>query len=221
MRGNVIGFDADSNSGAISGYDGKRYDFATVDWHSQNRPRHGDLVDFVTEGQRATQIYLLEPEYVRPGFVEFYLSPTGRISRSQYWLRYMLPVFLIGLVLNVTASIARAAGSEAVAESFNVLYGLFVLATLWPSIAVLVKRMHDRDKSGWLVLLPSLLLPLIIVAAIAAAIEGSGVGAVVIAALLGVAFAGISIWFFVEFGCLRGTVGANRFGPDPTNAPWR
>ena len=25
----------------------------------------------------------------------------------------------------------------------------------------------------------------------------------------------IGIWFFVEFGCMRGTIGDNRFGPDP------
>jgi uncharacterized membrane protein YhaH (DUF805 family) len=25
----------------------------------------------------------------------------------------------------------------------------------------------------------------------------------------------VSLWFFVEFGCLRGTIGANRYGPDP------
>jgi hypothetical protein len=31
MRGNIIGFDQDTNTGAISGYDGQRYDFATVD----------------------------------------------------------------------------------------------------------------------------------------------------------------------------------------------
>ena len=27
----------------------------------------------------------------------------------------------------------------------------------------------------------------------------------------------VSLWFFIEFGCLwRGTIGANRYGPDPT-----
>jgi hypothetical protein len=32
MRGNVIGFDPDTNTGAIGGYDGKRYDFVTQEW---------------------------------------------------------------------------------------------------------------------------------------------------------------------------------------------
>jgi uncharacterized membrane protein YhaH (DUF805 family) len=33
--------------------------------------------------------------------------------------------------------------------------------------------------------------------------------------ILGVAVTAINLWFFVEFGCMRGTIGANRFGPDP------
>jgi uncharacterized membrane protein YhaH (DUF805 family) len=218
MRGNVIGFDADNNTGAISGYDGKRYDFTTLDWHSHNRPRHGDLVDFVAEGERATQVYLLEPEYVTPNFAQFYFSPAGRISRSQYWLRYVLPVFLIGLALSLIEGIAKAVGSAAIADTFGVLYGLFGLATIWPGIAVLVKRMHDRDKSGWLALLPAVLLVVTLVAAVAAAVGGSVSGVVAIAILFGIALLGVSIWFFVELGCMRGTIGANRYGPDPVAA---
>jgi uncharacterized membrane protein YhaH (DUF805 family) len=35
-------------------------------------------------------------------------------------------------------------------------------------------------------------------------------------AVLGNLFsAGIEIWFFVELGFLRGSIGPNRFGPDP------
>jgi uncharacterized membrane protein YhaH (DUF805 family) len=30
---------------------------------------------------------------------------------------------------------------------------------------------------------------------------------------------GITVWAFVEIGCLRGTVGPNRYGPDPLSAP--
>ena len=56
---------------------------------------------------------------------------------------------------------------------------------IWISLAVQIKRWHDRDKSGWWVLIN--LIPLI--------------GA---------------IWAFVETGCLRGTVGPNAYGPDPT-----
>src|SRR5580693_1356522 len=95
MKGNVIGFDPDTNTGAISGHDGNRYDFVTLDWRGTGHPRRGDLVDFQAIEQRATEIYLIEPAYAPPGLAAFYFSPYGRISRSQYWQRFMLPYIAI------------------------------------------------------------------------------------------------------------------------------
>ncbi len=217
MKGNVIGFDADANSGAISGYDGKRYDFAALDWHGAKRPSHGDLIDFVPQGQQATQIYLIEPEFVRPSLAHFYFSPSGRISRSQYWLHYILPVFVISVILSVISGIAQVNDNQGIAITFNFLYGLFSLLTLWPGIAVLIKRIHDRDKSGWLVLLPIVPVVLMIIAAIAGIAGGSIYESWVVIVTLAVVLVAIAIWFFVEFGCMRGTIGANRYGPDPVD----
>lgn len=56
MKGNVLGFDPDTNSGAISGHDGRRYDFVRLDWHGPAAPARGATVDFVVDGTRATQI---------------------------------------------------------------------------------------------------------------------------------------------------------------------
>jgi|GEM_PF-777992 uncharacterized membrane protein YhaH (DUF805 family) len=213
MKGNVIGFDPDTNTGAISGHDGRRYDFATQDWHGHGTPRHGDVVDFVAEGERATQIYLLEPEYVAPSFGQFYFSAKGRISRSQYWLKYFLPVFVVGVILNLIA----AAGGEAL----KFLPSLFQLLVLWPGIAVLIKRIHDRNKSGWLVwilygpLILAILFGAMMVIAIAAGDPKMTAAMGTITGICGVVAVIVAIWFFVEFGCMRGTVGANRYGADP------
>jgi uncharacterized membrane protein YhaH (DUF805 family) len=213
VKGNVIGFDPDTNTGAISGHDGNRYDFATLDWHGQSKPRHGDIVDFQPEGQRATQIYLIDPEYIAPSFGQFYFSPAGRISRSQYWLKFCLPVFIIALILN---AISFAGGT-----ALKLLPNLFQLIVLWPGIAILVKRIHDRNKSGWLVLIlygPLILLMIFLIGATIIMFSGSETAAgtlFVISGILGIGVLAIGIWFFVEFGCLRGTIGANRFGPDP------
>ena len=211
MKGNVIGFDPDTNTGAISGHDGQRYDFTASDWHSQSRPRHGDLVDFVAEGQRAAQIYLIEPEYVAPGFVQFYFSPSGRISRSQYWLRYFVPVLLVGVILS---------SLQLVSDGFQVFLGLFQLTVLWPGIAVLIKRIHDRNKSGWLVWVlyaPLLVATIFTIAVfIAIALGSSEIASLsILSGVLWIAVAAVAIWFFVEFGCMRGTVGGNRYGADP------
>lgn len=227
MKGNVIGFDPDTNTGAISGHDGNRYDFATADWRGHSQPRHGDVVDFQPQGQRATQIYLVQAEYVAPSFGQFYFSPSGRISRSQYWLRFMLPYIGITVVLEILAAISG--NNSTLAGVVGIIMMIFSLVAIWPSIAILVKRIHDRNKSGWLCLalyIPTILFTISLVAWIAAAVVAVASGKsdaaaatvggfVVIVGILGVISAGIAIWFFVEFGCMRGTIGENRFGPDP------
>jgi uncharacterized membrane protein len=63
MKGNVIGFDPDTHTGAISGYDGQRYEFVRLEWRGDGRPMQGATVDFVAESRRATQIYPLGPPF--------------------------------------------------------------------------------------------------------------------------------------------------------------
>jgi uncharacterized membrane protein YhaH (DUF805 family) len=208
MQGTVIGFDPDSNTGAIGGDDGRRYDFGAADWRGESRPRHGERVDFVGEGDRAAQVTRVEApgQEARADFVKFFLTTGGRISRSQYWLWYFLPVFVVTVALNALSGVAAI---------FEALYWLFALLTLWPGIAVMVKRIHDRDKPGWLVLLPLAAGVLVVIAGIAGVGSGSEVMAGVFAGIALLALIGIGLWFFVEFGCMRGTVGPNRYGPDP------
>jgi uncharacterized membrane protein YhaH (DUF805 family) len=227
MKGSVIGFDRDTNTGAISGHNGNRYDFVTLDWHGQNAPRQGDLVDFQAVDQRATEIYLIEPGYVTPSFFEFYFSPSGRISRSQYWLRFLLPYIAVILIIELATAIV---GSESILYVVvSALYTIFYLVALWPSIATLVKRIHDRNKSGWIILyliVPAILFTIMLIAGMALAfstVEAGGslsftgtAGALgLLAIILGCVVLGTNMWFFVEFGCLRGTIGANKYGPDP------
>jgi uncharacterized membrane protein YhaH (DUF805 family) len=180
MKGNVIGFDPDTNTGAISGQDGNRYDFATADWHGRSQPRHGDVVDFQAQAQRATQIYMLEAEYVQPGWGEFLFSPHGRISRTQYWLRWALPVFVLSMVLYILmmATLNTSAG-----VFFVIIYFIVMLVLVWPNLAILIKRSHDRDWPWPFILL--FLVPL------------------------------LNFWPLIELLFLRGTIGSNRFGPDP------
>ena len=218
MRGRVIGFDPDRNAGAIAGDDGQRYDFSTGDWRGQGRPKHGDAVDFIAEGARAAQVHAIEPEHPKPNLLQFYVSPRGRISRSQYWLWYIVPVIAISVVLSGTAGVAAAAGEYGTAAFFQFIYSLFGFLTLWPGIAVLIKRIHDRDKSGWLILLPFVTGVLVVIAAAVGMAADSPSSAGIFAGVMAVALIGISIWFFIEFGLMRGTIGPNRYGPDPVVA---
>lgn len=63
MKGNVLGFDPASNSGAISGHDGQHYAFVTLDWRGSGPPVRGSLVDFAADGTHARQIYPLLQQF--------------------------------------------------------------------------------------------------------------------------------------------------------------
>jgi len=145
VRGNVLGFDPETNTGAISGHDGKRYDFVTAEWRAQSQPRHGDIVDFQPAGDRATQIYMVDAEYAQPGFGQFYFSPHGRISRSQYWLKFAVPYIVISLILFVIMGMLAVGGNTSGVASAYVIWMIFVLIAFWPNLAIIIKRVHDRD----------------------------------------------------------------------------
>ena len=71
----------------------------------------------------------------------------GRINRAKFWLG-----IVVVAVINVIASALFRGNSVFIAF-------LITLALLWPSLAVAIKRWHDRDKSGWWLLI--VLIPLI------------------------------------------------------------
>ncbi|MBW9090039.1 DUF805 domain-containing protein [Rhizobium wenxiniae] len=81
-----------------------------------------------------------------------YFSFSGRSTRSQYWL-FSLTVVVLGIIAVVLD--AAVLGSPKPAAFTALVY----VAHLIPSLAVTVRRLHDADKSGWLVLL--LLVPLV------------------------------------------------------------
>jgi uncharacterized membrane protein YhaH (DUF805 family) len=105
-------------------------------------------------------------------------------------------------------------------DGFQILSGVFQLVVLWPGIALLIKRIHDRNKSGWLVWVlygPMILALLFSIAAfIAIALGSNEIASLgIISGVLWVAVLVVAIWFFIEFGCMRGTVGSNQYGADP------
>lgn len=79
----------------------------------------------------------------------------GRSRRREYWF-FVLFVFIISIVLT---AIDAAIGTRSSSTGTGLLSGIFSLAVLIPSIAVLVRRLHDTDRSGWWVLIS--LVPLI------------------------------------------------------------
>jgi uncharacterized membrane protein YhaH (DUF805 family) len=125
----------------------------------------------------------------------------GRLNRSKYWLFVILSLAVLAAVVGLILAVeAGTPGLVAVV----VVY----LLMLYAGVAVGIKRLHDRDKSGWWLLI-FFLLPNVL------SIGGRLSGSVGLNAVLGLAALAILIWAVVELGCLRGTGGPNQYGPDP------
>lgn len=134
---------------------------------------------------------------IRSVFIEKYVTFSGRAPRSEYWYA-MLGVFLLMMVFYALAFATGAAEGLITGNVsggsmiFLAIFGLIYLAMILPLIAVSVRRLHDRDMSGWWYL---------------GVIIGSAIPFVGIV---------VSIAYLV-ICCLKGTEGENRFGPDPLN----
>jgi uncharacterized membrane protein YhaH (DUF805 family) len=133
----------------------------------------------------------------------------GRLNRQPYWLTSIAIVVLIILLIAFALAMFGVHDFWAGGTTLALLVILYI-PLLWVGLALGAKRLHDRDKSAWWLLLfylvPSLL------SGAANRIDGGGF-------ILHLAGFAITVWAFVELGCLRGTVGPNRYGPDPLAAP--
>lgn len=65
----------------------------------------------------------------------------GRLNRKPYWLA-SIGLSVVSLLIS-----AVVIGVKLPEES-----SLVSLITLWPSLAIAVKRCHDRDRTGWFLL---------------------------------------------------------------------
>ncbi|BBX31400.1 hypothetical protein MMAG44476_33197 [Mycolicibacterium mageritense DSM 44476 = CIP 104973] len=85
-------------------------------------------------------------------FFRSYIRFSGRASRSEYWwpaLAFMLMALASGAVFMA----GTATESDALAVTGGVMFVIATLVWIVPSWAVLVRRLHDADQSGWLCLL--------------------------------------------------------------------
>ncbi len=69
---------------------------------------------------------------------------TGRTRRSEYWF-FVLFNLIIGFVLGVIDGLLNLS----IGKNTGVLGTIYSLAVFIPSIAVMVRRLHDTNRSGW------------------------------------------------------------------------
>ena len=156
-----------------------------------------------------------------------YFSPSGRINRSTYWLQGILLLNFIWLIVWVIWALvmgwalimgivdlllAIAEGNVALIEvvlfrlganTFGLVFlpMVFILIWWWNNFVITVKRLHDRDKSAWWIVLWWAI---------------SVIGGLL---TFGIATFAVAIWMFVELGFLEGTPGENRYDQAGGYAP--
>ena len=74
-----------------------------------------------------------------------YANFEGRARRKEYWMYTLFNI----IALVVLMLLDRMLGLASPTYGIGPLYGLYALAVLLPGVAVLVRRLHDTDKSGW------------------------------------------------------------------------
>jgi uncharacterized membrane protein YhaH (DUF805 family) len=158
---------------------------------------------------------------------------SGRINRAKYWLAVVLwlvfwaialPVCLLAGFYILGTNLVDGelpSGSDWLEKmvhmtlDYVVLFIIFLalMSVSWISaFAIGIKRLHDRNKNGWLIVL------FYVAPSILGGIANTSEQAVA-SFVLGLASVVISIWGLVELGFLRGTVGPNKYGPDPLQMP--
>jgi uncharacterized membrane protein YhaH (DUF805 family) len=144
---------------------------------------------------------------------------SGRLNRARYWL-WILLYFIAAIIV---AAVIYAMNSP---MAGNIVQLAFSIAAFVSSLAVMTKRLHDRAKSAlWLllyVLVPSILLGVGAGLAMYSMMSGTMTagsadlnGVQLTGGILVLAASVFLIWAFVDLCCLRGTIGANQYGPDP------
>jgi len=133
----------------------------------QSAPMEGQQVIVVGQGQQYVMAQSQRPMHamtfldaIKTCLTKKYADFNGRASRSEYWW------FVLGLSLIYMAIGFGGFGMVYVLQSslssdqkymfggiFLMLITIVSLATLIPSLAVVVRRFHDQGHSGWMIVL--------------------------------------------------------------------
>ena len=71
-----------------------------------------------------------------------YATFSGRATRAEYWTFTLINVVIYAVLFGISSA------SDSMRGVGLGLYIVFAVATIVPSLAVLVRRLHDTDRSG-------------------------------------------------------------------------
>lgn len=133
---------------------------------------------------------------------------SGRASRLDYWRTQAKLALATALVLTLTVLATQAGGW------LGAVPCLLFLPVLAAGIAVAVRRLHDRGKTAWWMLIFAA-GPYALSGLARLAYEDGATAAVLIGLVMALAAMGLSLWAWIELGFLRGARGENRYGAEP------
>ena len=165
MKGQILDYSIQTNSGIISGDDQNRYNFTGAEWRGQRPPTRGDRVDFDVDSTtgNATQIFtalghsnpvqnisnqldkLSDQNKAEEQFnmidwfvkcLKNYVIFEGRARRKEFWF-FMLASFILGIIVQIF---------DAILGTDKMLNGLLNLALFLPSLAVGARRLHKSIR---------------------------------------------------------------------------
>jgi uncharacterized membrane protein YhaH (DUF805 family) len=146
-------------------------------------------------------------------FGYLFASTAGRIPRRDFWMGFLVlfaASLIVGFLIMWVFGWVLSTGAQVVLFLFQVIFA-------YPSYALLGKRFQDRDKPGNFALI-GIGLGLLKALLDAIGVTGDLFAPTVLDWSFNIAFLIVGIWFLIELGFLRGTVGPNTFGPDPLEA---
>ncbi len=152
-------------------------------------------------------------------FIGNFVGFEGRLNRQAWWLSF-LALVVVGIVINfILGSIMGTGMMMSLSDLANpatlqklAWQNLIVAAiTTYPSLALSIKRRHDRNNNGYDA------AGLILLGLLYSLLNAFGLVPMggVLTMVLGLVFLVLGIWVIVQVGFLKGTAGANNYGPDP------
>lgn len=146
MKGQILDYSVQTNTGTITGDDGKRYTFGGEEWKSEGTPVRGRVVDFDIEGDQAKGVYaalgqsgtgskdktaagLLALFLGGLGIHKFYLGFTGAglvflltntIGFVVTWLFLFIPNIILGIIAFIEGIIYLTKSDEEFEQTYVV-----------------------------------------------------------------------------------------------------
>ncbi len=167
-------------------------------------------------------------------WVWYLFSFESRINRAKLWLAALIIIcwmIFLGMLAVMMAPLLGSHGKlhidfgiECILRIFNPAFyrshslselplRLFEAAAtllfLWVYFATAIKRLHDRDKSGWWA------IPLVAMPTFYSYIVGWLPDDSYLTMMISLVIFAFGIWGFVELYCLKGSRKTNRFGGNP------